>query len=152
MIIQNLFTESTNYLSEAYGTIENSKIAETIKFDGIDDNSKKIILPVTFVEENVGRGQYWKRLKNGNKKQLQALENLKSNPSFLKNGFNDTVLRQIYDENEYEESHYSFKKFKKKFHFIEIVINELGHPIVRYSTEKSLAGIFDDTLKFLKSK
>ena len=149
--ILNLITESSKYQSPWYGTLEKSKIAENISFNGIGDGSKKITLPVTFIEQKSGQGQFWKRVKNGNEKQLQTLEDLKSNPSFLKNGFNDTTLKQIFDEWGYKDAHIPFKEFKNNFHFIEIAISELGHSIVRYSPEKDLSDM-SDTIEFFKSK
>ena len=147
--ISNLISESSNYYSKWYGPIEKSKVIENISFDCINGGSKKIVLPITFIVEQKtnGQGKFWKRVKDGNEKQIQTLADLKSNSSFLKNGFNDTALKQIFNEWGYKDANISFKEFKNNFHFIEIMINESGHSVVRYAPEKEFSDM-SDTIEF----
>lgn len=149
--VLNLITESEKYYSRWYGAIEKSKIADNVSF--IDINDKKITLPVTFItkKQTRGNGEFWKRIKEGNEKQLNTLKELKETSSFIKNGFNDTTLKKIYDEEEYKFIGTSFNDFKKNFLIIEIMINELGHAIVRYAPDKETLFI-DNTITFFKVK
>ena len=148
----NYIIESSNFYSEYYGPIDKSKIVENISFVDVNDKSKKITLPVTFIVESkkAGLSQFWKRVKEGNKKQLKTLKDLKSNPLFIKNGFNDLTLKKLYDEWECEHIGESFEEFKKKFFFIEILITELGHLKVRYAIEKGFS--MDEDITFFKAK
>jgi len=149
--ISNLLTESGKYYSRWYGSIEKSTTADNVSFTDI--NGKKITLPVSFIVESKKTGQsvFWKRVKEGNEKQLNTLKELKETPSFIQQGFNDVTLKQIYDEEEYQYIGKSFKDFKKDFLFIEIMINELGHAVVRYTSDKD--SVFnDDTITFFKVK
>ena len=149
--ISKLITESGKYYSRWYGAIDKSKIADNISFTDIND--KKITLPVTFIvkKPTSGNGEFWKRVKEGNEKQLNTLKELKETPSFIKQGFHEARLKWIYDEEEYQYIGKSFKDFKKDFFFIEIMINELGHAVVRYTSDKD-STFNDDTVTFFKVK
>ncbi len=152
LTILNLLTESGKYYSRWYGAIEKSTTADNVSFTDI--NGKKITLPVSFIVRKPARGNgiFWKRVKEGNEKQLNTLQELKETPSFIQQGFNDVTLKQIYDEEEYQYVGVSFKEFKKGFLFIEIMINELGHAVVRYVPDKEMLGHDDYTITFFKVK
>ena len=71
--ILNLITESSNHHTPWYGITEKSKVVEKIAFIGIDNNSKKITRPITFIMQKSNGQQFWKRTDRGNEKQIKTL-------------------------------------------------------------------------------